>query len=61
MVTVDTEAVAREVRSVRDGCVTDNGRDAVDAVAIALGHQFDRQDRCGAFDRAAFLRECGAP
>lgn len=59
-INTDTVAVAAELRSVRDGCATDNGRDAVDAVAIALGHLFDRQDRDGVFNRAAFLDSCGA-
>ena len=58
-ITVNTDSVAAEVRSLRDGCATDNGRDAVDAVAISLGHLLDRQDRDGTFDHAAFLRACG--
>lgn len=57
---IDTNAVAAAVRNVRDGCATENGRDAVDAVSIALSHQFDRQDRDGVFNRSAFLDSCGA-
>lgn len=57
---INTDSLAAEIRNVRDGCATDNGRDAVDAVAIALGFQLDRQDRDGGFDRSAFLRECGS-
>jgi len=59
-ITVDTGALAAEILNVRNGCATDNGRDAVDAVAISLGFQLDRQDRDSGFDRAAFLRDCGA-
>ena len=57
--TSDTVAIAAAVNSVREGCVTDAGRSAVDAVSITLGHQFDRQDRGGTFNHAAFLNSCG--
>ena len=57
---IDTDSIAKELRSVRDGCATDSGRDAVDAVSIALSHQFDRHDTDGGFDRSAFLDNCGA-
>ena len=57
--TIDTVAIAAAVNSVREGCATDAGRSAVDAVSITLGHQFDRQDRGGTFNHAAFLNSCG--
>jgi hypothetical protein len=59
-VTVNTDAVAEALRSIRSGCATDHGRSAVDAASIAMGHQFSRQDRSGDFNHVAFLRACGA-
>jgi hypothetical protein len=58
-VTVDTDSIAASLNSIRVGCATEHGRSAVDAVSIALGHQFERSDTDGTFNRTAFLRDCG--
>lgn len=58
-VTVDTDSVAASLNNIRAGCATENGRSAVDSVSIALGHQFERHDTGGTFNRTAFLRDCG--